>query len=150
VSKHESEITALCERFEARARALVQEAALAARSGKLRNCVGLTAMASSLQWAARELYFCARISRTEVKVGSDRRTRRRRVYRLAHREPSSGYTQIGRAYLSFDLAGTGAIRQNAMRGEFGLPAVTHAVVYEEVGITELTKPPELGESFDEP
>jgi hypothetical protein len=144
VSKHESEITALCERFEARARALMQEVALAARSGRLRNCVGLTAMASSLQWAARELCFCIRVSLTEGKVKPDLRTRRR-LYRLAHREPSSEYTQIGRAYLSFDLAGTGAVRQNAVRGEFGLPALTHAVVYEEVGIKDLTKSPNWGE-----
>jgi hypothetical protein len=142
VSLNESEITALCERFEARARAFMQEAGLAARSVKFRDGVRLTGMASSLQWAARELYFWARISR--IKVKPDLRTRRR-LYRLAHREPSSGYTQIGRAYLSFDFAGTGATRQNAMRGEFGLPVLTHAVVYEEVGITELTKPPELGE-----
>jgi hypothetical protein len=141
---NESEITALYERFEARATAFMQEAVLSAKSVKFRHCVRLTGIASSLQWAARELYFCARISRTEVKVKPDLRTRRR-LYRLAHCEPSSGYTQIGRAYLSFDFAGTGAIRQNAMRGEFGLPALTHAVVYEEVGIAELTAPPGLGE-----
>jgi hypothetical protein len=149
VSLNESEITALCERFEARATAFMQEAVLSARSVKFRDCVRLTGMASSLQWAARELYFCARISRTEVKLKPDLRTMRR-LYRLAHRESSSGYTQIGRAYLSIDFAGIGAIRQNAIRGEFGLAVLTHAVVYEEVGITELTKPPELGESFDEP
>lgn len=58
-----------------------------------------------------------------------------------HREPFSGYAQTDVAHLSFDVAGTGAIRQNAMRGEFGLPELTHALVYEAVGIIELTKPP---------
>jgi hypothetical protein len=75
-----------------------------------------------------------------VKLKPNPRTRRR-LYRLAYHGPSSGYTQIGRAYLSFDFAGTGAVRQNAVRREFGLPALTHAVVYEEVGIKELTKSP---------
>lgn len=149
MSLNESEITALCERFEARVRTFMHEAVVAARSVKLRDSVRLTGMASSLEWAARELYFCARISRTDENVGPDLRVRRR-LYRLAHREPSSGYTQIGRAYLSIDFTGIGAIRQNAIRGEFGLAVLTHAVVYEEVGITELTKPSELGESFDEP
>jgi hypothetical protein len=48
--------------------------------------------------------------------------------------------------LSLDFAGTGAIRQNAIRKQFGLPELTHVAIYEEVGITELTNPPTLGES----
>jgi hypothetical protein len=143
MSLNESEIAALCEKFEARARMFMQEAVSAARAVKFRDCVRLTGMASSLQWAVRELYFCA--SQAEGKTKADLRTRCR-LYRLAHRDPSGECAQIGRAYLSFDFAGTGAIRQNAMRGEYGLPALTHAVVYEEVGITELANPPTLGES----
>jgi hypothetical protein len=88
VNLNESEITALCDRFEARAKAIVQEAVLAARSVKFRDCVRLTGMASSFQWAAREVYLCARISQTEGKAEPDQRTKRR-VYRPAHGGPSS-------------------------------------------------------------
>src|SRR6267143_1300175 len=59
VSLNETEITALCERFRVRAETFRCEAVASARSGDI---VRLTAMASTLEWAARELYFSAGIS----------------------------------------------------------------------------------------
>jgi hypothetical protein len=133
---------ALCERFRTRAKTFMREAEEAARSARLRDTVRLAAMASTLHRAAWELSFCGRISPTAATARTaEGAQHERRLYRLAHREPAGEYTRVGRAYLSLDAAGVGAGRQNAIRKEFGLPKLTHAAIYEEIEISDLTQPP---------
>jgi hypothetical protein len=149
MSLTDAEVIALAERIRERAKAFMQEAADPADD--CRNIAKLTAMASSLNWAARELCLCARVDLTRrPDPPADERgpelsgspagasSRRRRLYRLAHPAGDRRCIPIGRARESFDAVVNAAQEYNDIRQQVRMPVLTHVVVYEQVEIVELT------------
>jgi hypothetical protein len=63
------------------------------------------------------------------------------LYRLAHPGPYDDFTQVGSTYLSLESACIGSVTQNNVRKKFGLPPLTHVVIYTQTGICELQNMP---------
>lgn len=144
------EVLALAERIRERAKAFMQEAA--DPTDDCRNIAKLTGMASTLNWAARELCWCARVDLTRRPIppaneaspelsgsSAGASSRRRRLYRLAHPAGDRTCIPIGRARESFEAVLNAAREYNDIRQHVRMPVLTQVVVYEEVEVVELTE-----------